>query len=452
MNLSQSWLSRLGAREIGGLLGICLVLLLVSKALASAGYTNTASILQIVVFTLIAGVVLLQPVWGIVIIVGAIPIQKLLPNIPFSTSLFPVFGAVTLASYVAHEIIIGRRKPTLLGVHIVSGLFVMWAIVSHPFEAMQLGARVWTFTLVQLWLFTFLVTQLVRSVDDSKHVMIGFILTVLVSALLAISQAHVNLTSETSIRAIGYVGSPNILGRLFVVGVIFLIYLRIEKLPNALTLAGLALLLIGLALTVSRTSLLLLFFSVLMMLAYQAVRREHGRMYLLLVAIAVAAVAIPLEYWSIVSGIPSSIVRGTDSVGFRYQQWQATFAMWLENPIAGVGIGQAKAEGVFYGRTFLPYYGLNMAPHNAYLSILVETGLVGFILFVSMLGMAIASLVRSSFRKLNDASFTMYTWLVVLLTLLVGGMTTSDQFNNKLIWFCIGLTALSSLDQDVKGT
>jgi len=74
-----------------------------------------------------------------------------------------------------------------------------------------------------------------------------------------------------------------------------------------------------------------------------------------------------------------------------------------------------------------------------YIHVLSETGIIGFLLFISMLMVSWKSLWQS--RRLNDLTLSSLgrIWFVVLIILLVGGITKSDQAD-KLLWLCVGVS------------
>jgi O-antigen ligase len=65
--------------------------------------------------------------------------------------------------------------------------------------------------------------------------------------------------------------------------------------------------------------------------------------------------------------------------------WAETFDIWLRAPVLGVGFRQHEKF-------------LHVAGHNAYLAMLADTGLVGFIAYMWLLGLAFVSSARSKAR------------------------------------------------------
>lgn len=418
--------------------------------MGSSGSTLLIQFLQAAILSVIGIIIFLQPVLGIAVIVGSLPVATLLPPVSFASSMFSMFGGITLAGYIYHDIIKEQLKPAFTLLHFCSLLFIVWIVASNPVAAISTGNRVWLWTYLQLFIFMFLTTQLLKRESDYQLLMWTFVITTIVSALSAIQQVKFGISSESSLRALGLAYNPNESGRYFVIAIVFLLYLRhkfSQISVRIVSIVAIVILFVGIASTVSRTSILLLW------VAFGMMALEHSslfkdRLFEFIAAIVAAALLlIPAEYWQISSGILSSIISGNDSVGFRYMQWDAGLAMWADHPIAGVGVGSFRANTTFYGTNFLPFYGIRYAPHSTYIALLAETGIVGFLLFLTMIGVCIAALLKVSIndRSERQSSSPYYAWLTVLVILLVGGITGDEQFS-KIVWMILGIggIALSS--------
>jgi O-antigen ligase len=72
----------------------------------------------------------------------------------------------------------------------------------------------------------------------------------------------------------------------------------------------------------------------------------------------------------------------------RMAHWQSAVAMWTSNPWLGVGIGNYEPAYAHYALPLWPY-ALGHA-HNYYLNIGAEAGLLGFVVYLVLWGLAIA--------------------------------------------------------------
>ena len=78
--------------------------------------------------------------------------------------------------------------------------------------------------------------------------------------------------------------------------------------------------------------------------------------------------------------------------------------MWLDNPIAGIGIGMFPSELKLYPNPQYSYYfSHGLVAHNMYVSMLAETGIIGAFLFLALLVSAFVNFVKA--RKLTDKAF-----------------------------------------------
>ena len=113
--------------------------------------------------------------------------------------------------------------------------------------------------------------------------------------------------------------------------------------------------------------------------------------------------------------------------------------MWLDNPIAGVGIGMFPSELKLYPNPQYTYYfSHGLVAHNMYVSMLAETGIIGAFLFLALLISALVNFIKA--RKLADKTFSgiQRTWFIVFIVMLAGGITKTDQVD-KLLWLCMGV-------------
>jgi O-antigen ligase len=95
---------------------------------------------------------------------------------------------------------------------------------------------------------------------------------------------------------------------------------------------------------------------------------RHRRLFLML----------PLLLLLAVGNIPAITQRfaETSTVTLRISIWEAAWGLFLQNPVLGTGYG----TGLFLVGDYLRQYSWRI--HNDYLSVLLETGLVGFSLFL----------------------------------------------------------------------
>jgi hypothetical protein len=133
----------------------------------------------------------------------------------------------------------------------------------------------------------------------------------------------------------------------------------------------------------------------------------------------------PQQSWNRLSTLFSSLRAG--DLNFRDTIWRNGLRAFGGHCLAGVGAGAFETGA-----------GINFSAHNTFLAVLVEQGLIGFGVFLVILGCAIHCSLRmaGTDRKL----------CVVLLVCWAVGTFTLGWAANRVTWFVLGLvTALGSV-------
>ena len=144
---------------------------------------------------------------------------------------------------------------------------------------------------------------------------------------------------------------------------------------------------------------------------------------MLTVSGALAAVYIPDR---IVQRLATTGTEVEDlSLGGRFKLWEAGFKALTERPLTGYGAG-------FWRDAVSPWLGPNpQVAHNSFISVAVETGIIGLLLYLGMFLAVFLALQRlPSFER----RFT-----IVLLATLVVAMLPLSWDDQKSVWFMLGL-------------
>ena len=404
---------------------------------------------------ILAGMILVNPFLGIVLIAASLPVTDLLPTIPMVSSIFPIVGGVTIFGYLIKNI--NKRengvKSTRL-VLILGLLFIIWMFITNPQAAWSGTDRNWIFTYGQLLILTFLAEELLEDPDKYKTFLWVFSIVAMISATVAIQQGSIGEDIDTSIRTGGLSEGANSAGRYFVVAMIFFVYLRtIEKKPILRTLSGIGIIItfLGVFFTVSRTSIVLLFTAIGLIILLNPQKKLNFSLIIVFMLAILTLTMLSESVFKIIASIIPSISQGTDTIGLRYKLWDAGFRMWLDHPITGVGIGRFPYELPYYARGIPPHY-LHLVAHSTYVQLLSETGIVGLALWLSMAAVSLVNLWRASQTEDLELKSLARMWFIVLLVLLIGGITMT-QSAEKLIWICMGVSEyfhLRALNQPEK--
>jgi O-antigen ligase len=246
---------------------------------------------------------------------------------------------------------------------------------------------------------------IVNLVDHSRKVRQIFwtlILSAMVPALGTLYHYVFKVDLIGGYRAawIGVYSDPNDLAYNLVVLIpIGLALLESEEkwLFKGILLSQLAVLTAAIYVTFSRGALVSLF----VVLFFQVIRSNNRMFYssigsvLLLVLLMVA----PTSFWSRAETIVN-FKEDASAMG-RFYAWRAGFSMLQDRPLLGVGIGCFVMGWPIYAP---PEAGtLWRAPHNTFIQVMGETGILGSITFLVFLGTAIRGLQKLKFGRVSDA-------------------------------------------------
>jgi len=145
-------------------------------------------------------------------------------------------------------------------------------------------------------------------------------------------------------------------------------------------------------------------------------------------------------------GIYSSIKMITNWSNNGYTiVWKSAYDVWLANPWFGAGLHKYREAcellGI-YGTFENPIAGgVCFHPHNISMQLLSETGIVGFILFFTMVISLSIRLLKASFIKKDWLLY--FLILNVLIACFLPIQSNTDFFSNKyssLVWLLVGVS------------
>lgn len=166
-----------------------------------------------------------------------------------------------------------------------------------------------------------------------------------------------------------------------------------------------------------------------------------GRRVAALTAAAIAGVALvqfapagQLDRIATASNLGEQTPQG--ALGGRVEIWRDSAQVFVEHPIAGVGTDAHRAAVAPRLEQRSAYKKAEKEAHNTYVSVLTETGVVGFLLF----GFIIVSVLRC-LRQRSD--WERWYWSVQMSVLALGAMTLSLE-DSKSLWLMTALTVASA--------
>lgn len=412
--------------------------------------------MQIVIFVGLSILILRWPYLGIAVTLASLPLTDILPEVSWASSVITLLGGVTLVSFLLSQFRLKRAvaqgRSKMSATLVLGFLFVLWMFLSNPSAAISptSDGRVWIVTFIQLFVFVWLTASLFDNIQKIDILMYFFVVAAFVSAVYAGFQGAIGSNIQTSIRAAGLAEGANGAARYFLIAMMFALFLipkQKNKILKTLLIGAVAILFYGVLLTVSRTGLLLLVggTSLFIMRNLQSKRIFQSIFFMLLALMVVWFFAENII--NISRSILPSVLAGSDTVGIRYGLWQAGVRMWLDHPIAGIGIGQFSENLPHYGWDLLPTRYLELNAHNMYVAVLSETGIIGLFFFLMMFVLVLRDLLKVIRSKNTNVSELAKNWLIVIILVLLAGITKHDHYD-KLNWIVIGMgVSISRMDK-----
>lgn len=208
-------------------------------------------------------------------------------------------------------------------------------------------------------------------------------------------------------------GKSNYLATFFVLIIPLTIgYLLTEKSFKAKLFSSISLLLMFSAMifTLSRGGILALFISLVLLLLRVLRKRTLIPIIITIVAVAIIILLNPLTY---VVFDRLVTVEKSFSYMMRVNFYQDVWKMFIENPITGVGLGNLGYHAQFKINT-------HASAHNIILGLLGETGIIGAILFLLLIGKVVLKYLKDYLTEKNEQiKILRWTFLCSLIGTLI---------------------------------
>lgn len=234
-------------------------------------------------------------------------------------------------------------------------------------------------------------------------------------------------------RVNGIFFDPNILGRYVVMGILVCLALAWVRKGRA-ELAGLALAVVvmtaALAVTFSRSSALMLMLG-LVMLAARAVGVKRAALTgaALLIVAGGAAVATS---GNVRHALTDSHRLERVSEG-RFDLMKGGLTIWREEPVVGAGLGGFETR---FEQTLTPVEQRRVRvviSHNSPITVLSEGGVVGFALFLALIGGAGWAVARGS-KEQGDVGWARWTLAAIIAGITLHSLLYAALFEDPFLW------------------
>lgn len=365
---------------------------------------------------------------------GELPVTKLV-------------GALLILSWLA-AITVGESRGRKLfesnGLLFLLVLFVLWAALSAIW-ATSSGEAIGAVTRYAPNAMLFLVVYAaVRTREQAMWLVGALLIGALVSAAYGLA---VPVEAGAEERLSGAFGNANETAAALAVGVALAgglaFALRDRPWLRLGAIIGVPLSMIALFMTVSRGGIVALVAVLVAAVLIAGQRRKAA------IAAVVLAAVTAVVYFGAVAGPEARehLLKSNGGTG-RSDIWKVGWRMVEANPVLGVGAGNFASSSVHYllepGTIMRPDFIVDnpKVAHNTYLEVLAELGVVGLVLFLALIGSALATMLKAArlFAARGDREMEVLARavLIALVGFLTAAFFGSREFSNQL-WLLLSL-------------
>lgn len=348
-------------------------------------------------------------------------------------SVSKLVGLVAFAAWINAILFTGKVRQ-FHSSHLMIGLVLLWNVASLLWS-MNLNETLERLqTYAQLILLVWLIWDLYVTPEQIRIGQQAYILGAYVSIWSTISNYLAGNALGNSGRYTGLGFNANDLALILVLGLPIAWQLAVTasvdgsrkgQILKFINYAYVPLALFAILLTASRTAVLSMLPAFWFILG-SMVRLKPGPRILIAVTLVGALIIlqpyVPQTSIDRLSTTSSELTEG--DLNGRRQIWEHGMNFFKEHPLLGAGSGAFKSINPD-----------RRAAHNTYLSLLVETGTVGFFLFSTMILLAI-------YQVKNQHRWMATFWLTVFLTWAIG-ITSMSWETRKITWLIMALVVTS---------
>jgi O-antigen ligase len=327
-------------------------------------------------------------------------------------------------------VIAGFRRMHIA--HLPLALFVVWSawtcLWSHERELTEQRIG----TNIQLLVLLWLIWQSVREQRQLRIVLQGFVLGACCAALLTVGKSD-GLYAPGDVRYSGTGADPNELGLMMALSLPMAYYLSrtaATKFGRRFWLVPMPVCIAAVVFTASRGASFTTVVALLAISIWHVNSSPRMRFAPIIVGVLLLAVGLafaPKANIERIGTLESEISTG--HVGSRGAIWKAGLQVFRERPWTGVGAASFEFA-------VEPIIGRTLVAHNVYVSVLTETGIIGFLIF----SLAIVScIVMGVHLSLPERPL----WLIVMLLWCIGVMSLTFEYK-KATWAVFGLVIASA--------
>ena len=395
--------------------------------------------------------IIYKPFWGLCLYAFMIPLESVL-KITESFTVLKFFGIFILIGWIL-QLFISKQKLYISKPIILSLLLVTWGLISSLWAARPDASLTRFVTFVLVVGSFFLVTQIIDNGKKFYYIILANVLGAVISGgfglynfILNPSQRIVAFT-EAGQRQGGF-GLSIFLGAIY----FFIIYLSKSKgIIKIISLILSFILLIVAFASGTRTfivSVICSFLFLLWIINKQKTKKISKKViFIMFIFVIIIILIMPNPFFERVK----SILDYSDKWAGRGEIWKVYGTVILDHPLLGVGLengyvfyGDYRSEaqrkyGIIHRETGI-WRGSGMVPHNDYILIFAELGIVGFVLWISLIISLYKQFYKSIF-KVKKKSFDWWLGLIIgmyFISILILCLAMPILYN-KYLWFGFSL-------------
>ena len=339
-------------------------------------------------------------------------------------------GMLMAAGWLVSTLKAGFRKPHPF--HVVMFVFILWNIASFYWSVQGDDTVQRIKTYVQVGILAWILWDLYTTPKALKAGLQAYVL----GAYVSIGSTIFNYLKGETYNYLRYSATgfnPNDLGLILALGIPVAWYLTVSKTngrkAQALRLVNFAYVpaaILAILLTASRGSLIAALPALLFLVGSLTRLKLYQRVLLFAALTGSLFALLPLVPQSSFQrlGTTGTSIAEAD-LNSRVDIWREGIGVSSEHPIVGIGSGAYRAA-VESGHV----------AHNSFLSVLVEVGMIGFVLFAAISAIAVYEAMHQPRR---DSIF----WFTVLLVWALGVSVHSWE-HQKTTWLFLSLVVISA--------
>lgn len=328
------------------------------------------------------------------------------------------------------------------GVAFAAAFLAAWALASSLWAEDMSRAAGDGVRLVLDVALVFIVFAAVRHARHVRWLVWGYIGGAAAAAVVGL----VNPVEDEAGRLGGGLGDPNFLAAILVTALVFSVFAltwTLQAVQRWLLGACILLFTVAIFLTQSRGGLVALAAAFAAAMVFGGPVRRH----FLVLAAVVASVGL-VYYAAFASSETLERLQNPGRGSGRADLWSVATGVISDHPILGVGAGNFQVVAPQYASESINLPSVHLVvdtpkvAHNTYLHILAELGIVGFLLFLTIIGFAVSCALKAArwFGRAGDHHMELFARgaIVALVGILAADFFISEQFGKQL-WLLLGL-------------